>query len=263
MKGKSIYSWFGFIIPMYERFRLIKEAGFDSTCIWWGDEFIEIDGPKEEHPEFALKAGLDIINVHLPFIDANDLWLDGIKGDSLLDKYMKNITDCCNYGIPAAVVHLTIGWKPPEPCATGLDRIKRLTEHAEAKGVNIALENLKRPEYVDYAFSAVTSERLGFCYDSGHEAVCGLKSGSLLEKHGGRLMVLHLHDNDGLTDRHMVPGEGILDWKALKADILKTEYTGPVLLEVTNEYSDLKGKETAEEFLRRAAVAADRILDLE
>lgn len=260
MKEKSIYSWFGFIIPMDEKFRLIKQAGFDSTFLWWGDEFIEINGPKEKHPELARKAGLDIINVHLPFIDADDLWLEGVNGDGLLDMYMKSVTDCNNFGIPAAVVHLTVGEEPPKPCGAGVERIKRLTAHAEAKGVNIALENLKKLEHLDYVFPAVSSDRLGFCYDSGHEAVCGLKSGSLPEKYGNRLMVLHLHDNDGLTDRHMVPGEGILDWKAIKAGIAKSGYAGPVSLEVTNEYSDLKGKETAGEFLRRAAAAADGIL---
>ena len=43
-----IYSWFGYPIPTRERASMIREAGFDSVMIWWGDEYLPYTGePKE------------------------------------------------------------------------------------------------------------------------------------------------------------------------------------------------------------------------
>lgn len=39
MKGLSIFSWFSYPLPLQERLELIKNAGFDATALWWGDEF--------------------------------------------------------------------------------------------------------------------------------------------------------------------------------------------------------------------------------
>ena len=54
----SIFSWFGFPIPMEERFKLIKEAGFDGVLLWWSDEYAKVDGNKSFHPELARRNGL-------------------------------------------------------------------------------------------------------------------------------------------------------------------------------------------------------------
>lgn len=34
MHKSGIFSWFGFPIPMEERLRMIKDAGFDSVLLW-------------------------------------------------------------------------------------------------------------------------------------------------------------------------------------------------------------------------------------
>ena len=35
----TIYDWFGYELPIKERYRLIKEAGFDGVLLWWSDGF--------------------------------------------------------------------------------------------------------------------------------------------------------------------------------------------------------------------------------
>jgi sugar phosphate isomerase/epimerase len=42
---------------------------------------------------------------------------------------------------------------------------------AESQGVTIALENTRRPDYLDWAFSHIQSSNLGFCYDSSHDFI--------------------------------------------------------------------------------------------
>ena len=81
MQKFSIFSWFGYPIPMDERFRLIKQVGFNSTCLWWADDNIGDDGDKNRLPDLARKYGLEVENIHTPFSNVNSLWEDNLDGD--------------------------------------------------------------------------------------------------------------------------------------------------------------------------------------
>ncbi len=72
MNKTGIYYWFGYPIENKERFRLIKEVGFNNVLLWWGDEFAEYDGDKNHLPEMARSFGLEVENVHAPFDKTNE-----------------------------------------------------------------------------------------------------------------------------------------------------------------------------------------------
>ncbi|MDO4944646.1 MAG: hypothetical protein Q4E74_05540 [Ruminococcus sp.] len=68
----SIYDWFGYDVPIQERYKLIKEAGFDGVLLWWSDGF----GRGEDYrrgAELARKSDLIIENIHAPVQEQNDL----------------------------------------------------------------------------------------------------------------------------------------------------------------------------------------------
>jgi hypothetical protein len=44
---KSIYYWYGYQLEATDNLSLIKNCGFDGVTLWWGDEYINISGPKE------------------------------------------------------------------------------------------------------------------------------------------------------------------------------------------------------------------------
>lgn len=247
----GIYYWFGYQIESKERFKLIKEAGFDNVSLWWGDEFADYDVNISLLPAMARVAGLEVENVHAPYQKTNYIWTDSINAEDIVKRYMNCIIDCSQHSIPTAVIHLTSGDTPPPVSQIGLYRIKSLVEMAERKSVNIALENLRKPEYLEYVFSNIQSNRLGFCYDSGHEN-CFSHGADLLGKYGNKLMALHLHDNDGNDDQHRIPGEGTINWDSIVTNIQSTSYKGAMTLEVTNEFSRLYSKLSAQEFLNAA-----------
>lgn len=255
MPGFSIFSWFGFPIPMGERFKLIKAAGFDGVLIWWGNEYSDTDGDKSLNPDLARRNGLFVENVHTPYEGVNCIWLDGIDGNDFEKKLSDCIDDCSQYGIPTAVVHTSQGYTPPAFSQTGLDRIKRLVEAAEKMNVNIALENLRRPDCMNYIFSSIRSDRLGFCYDSGHEN-CFSKGTDFLTQYGSKLMALHLHDNDGTDDQHMLPGDGNIDWDILMKKLDAAGYSGTIALEVDSRPAHGYTDNNPEVFLKRAFYAA-------
>jgi len=257
----GIYFWFNYPIPYIDRLNLIKQTGFDEIMLWWGDQFQDIDGPKERIPVLAAKAGLHIENVHSDFENANLLWVDQLGWQDVVNRYLECIDDCHDYDIPAMVLHLTSGDTPPEPSELGIDRMKRIVDRAEQKNVRIALENLRKPEYLDYVYDRIDSDRLKFCYDSGHENYRSSKS-DLLKRHGGKLISLHLHDNDGTEDQHMLPGEGNIAWDDIAAKLKKINYKGTISLEVTNDMPVKYKSMTAEEFLAEAYKRAKWIADM-
>ena len=261
MNQLTIFSWFGFSIPMEERFKMIKTAGFDGILLWWSDDFIELDGDKSLHPEMARRNGLFIENIHTPIPRNNCLWEDGIEGEAFEKILSGCINDCQKFEIPTAVVHLTYGTDPPSISRIGPDRIKRLVELAEQKNVNLAIENLRQSDGLAMVFSGIQSDRLGFCYDSGHEN-CFTKGTDFLSQYGSKLMALHLHDNDGTDDQHWIPGEGSINWRILMKKITATGYTGPVALEITNEAPRYSKNKNPESLLKRALMAGKNLAGL-
>lgn len=260
MNQLTIFSWFGFPIPMEERFKLIKSAGFDGILLWWSDEHADVDGDKRLHPEMARRNGLFIENIHTPIFRNNFLWEDNIKGEAFVKILEDCIDDCERFRIPTAVIHGTYGDISPSYNQIGIDRIKRLVEVAERKGVNLALENLRQPGALDYIFSKFQSDRLGFCYDSGHEN-CFTKGTDFLSQYGSRLMALHLHDNDGTDDHHWIPGEGNIDWQELIKKLKGTGYSGPIALEVEGESPVIGSDKNPEMYLQRAFQAGRRLAE--
>ncbi|EGW38755.1 sugar phosphate isomerase/epimerase family protein [Desulfosporosinus sp. OT] len=247
----TIYDWFGYELPIKERYRLIKEAGFDGVLLWWSDGFGRND--YRNGPQIAREAGLFIENIHTPVQNQNNLWLDNLDGEALTDCYLQCVEDCAEFEIPTMVVHL-----PNEnyPCnALGLDRIKRIAEKAEQLGVNVALENLHNFKNLSYVLERVDSLRIGFCYDCCHHH--NYNSGDdLLSMYGSQLMALHLHDNGGSRTQHQLPFDGTIDWPATMKKIAVTNYSGATALEPMNwDYKDL----SAEEFLYEAFEKAKRL----
>lgn len=244
----SIYDWFGYELPIGERYKLIKEAGFDGVLLWWSEDFGR--GYYRYGPQIAREAGLFIENIHAPIQNQHDLWLDNLNGEALTDCYLKCIEDCANFEIPTMVVHL-----PDEDHlhnALGLDRIKRIADRAEQLNVNVALENLWNLTNLAYMLEQVESLRMGFCYDSGHHYRY-YPDKDFLSLYGSRLMAVHLHDDNGSYAQHGLPFDGTLDWSTIMRKIAEVNYSGPTAIEAMNwDYKNLTTKQFLHEAYKRA-----------
>ena len=250
----TIADWFGYDIPHRERYRMIKNAGFEGILLFWSEVFGHSD--YKNAPDQIRNAGLFVENIHAPFSGANNLWLDNLDGEGITDYLLQCVNDCRDHQIPTMIVHLTSGDNPPPATALGVDRIHKIIGHAEKLNINIALENLRRPDYLKAVFDKVDSNRLGFCYDSGHHNWRSAQT-DLLAMYGDKLMALHLHDNDGTSDQHRLPFDGSIDWSALMKKLAESHYTSPIALEVTNfGHEDMQ----SEVFL---ALAFERAKELE
>jgi sugar phosphate isomerase/epimerase len=259
----SIFNWFGYRELEREGFekifRLIQQAGFEGVLIWW-DEIENIPDYRDA-PALARRAGLFVENMHTQFNEANRIWEDSAAGQALFEYYLRCVDDCAQFEIPTMVVHSIRRGSPPPASELGMERFARVIDRAERKGVNVALENQRSPEQltrVPLLLERFGSPRFGLCYDSGHHNARELRApeADMLARFGHRLMALHLHDNDGADDQHLLPFDGTTDWAAQMRAIAQTGYAGPTALEVVNEGCRDK---SPEEFLALAYERARRL----
>jgi sugar phosphate isomerase/epimerase len=98
------------------------------------------------------------------------------------------------------------------------ERMPRIIERAARLGVTVALENTwdDRPDILLHLAELLPEGSVKFCLDTGHVNVFSrIGVGAWCEAMGDRVAALHLHDNDGLSDDHLAPGQGTFDFGRL------------------------------------------------
>ncbi len=241
---------FGYRMPLADRARLVRAAGFDTAMAWWGpeDELFRT-GRRAMIPEVVQGAGLFLENVHVPFDTCNDLWSeDKSVREAIIGQYTEWLDDCARFAIPAMVIHVTKG-RPSPPNSFGIESVTRIIEAAEERGVVVAVENTRSIEHLRLVFSEIDSPSLGFCYDSSHDRLHSPEMTLPLREFGARLVATHFSDNDGSVDHHWLPGEGVIDWETVAASF-PVDYTGSICLEAFSRRKT--GRPGAEEFLATA-----------
>lgn len=103
-------------------------------------------------------------------------------------------------------------------------------------GVQLALEVIPNrlstaTALVDLLENEADRTGLGVCFDFGH-AFLGSDVIDEIETAAGCLVTTHLHDNLGVTDQHLAPFEGGIDWPTAMMTMQKIGYDGTLMLEV-------------------------------
>ena len=119
-----------------------------------------------------------------------------------------------------------------------LDSLRRIEERIpDGDGFSIAIEHLPRTclchdsrELLE-VLDRLDSRRFGICQDVNHanlrEDLC-----AATRQYGSRIVTLHISDNDGVDERHWLPGRGSIPWLEWKEQLLASGYDGPFLYEV-------------------------------
>jgi len=230
----GIYDCFGYgegyDVSFEERYRLIKNAGFDCVMLWWSDKFGRGRGYQKD-VQFARNAGLYIENIHTPVHQQNYLSLDNLDGESAFQTYLQCVKDCFNYNISTMVIHL-----PNDEYlinSLGIKRLESIINNAGEKNIRVAFENLGNINNLALIMDTFHSKNVGYCYDSCHHQNY-TPSVDLLKVYGNRLMALHLQDNGGKHNQHQLPFDGNIDWISVMKKIASTGYQGPTMLEPMN-----------------------------
>lgn len=114
------------------------------------------------------------------------------------------------------VQHMGSGRQSADPrkLDAAFESLENLTNFAKHRGVTIALENkadeLGSPATL-HQFVQETHLQVKFCFDTGHAHIEG-GVGPGFELMRERVVSVHVHDNHGDKDEHLLPSEGTIDW---------------------------------------------------
>ena len=157
------------------------------------------------------------------------------------------------------ICHPTDGLVPPEVSRFGIENFAKIIQCGEENGVDIAFENIQLPQFLDVLFDQFGSlDNVKFCYDTGHEN-CFSKNTDCLTKFGSKLACLHIHDNDGNTDGHMIPFDGNLNFENFLRKLKNLDHQPPLSLELYMSKSTMYRNAAPDSFVRRAAEAAKQL----
>jgi sugar phosphate isomerase/epimerase len=229
----QIYFDYGYDSTDQKKIELIKYNHFDGVFLFWREELDEVVKQIRE-------ASLSIETLHLPFDNCNDLWCETMAS-SYWEVINRAVDDAYRLKIPTVIFHISSTANPPAINETGLKRFSELLLKCEKYQINLALENLRRLDYLDYIFSSLKSPYLKFCFDSGHANAftCNIETFPW-EGYSDKLICLHLHDNNGLRDQHLLPFSGTINWEHLIKKLSFYHYNGPLTAEVVHRpYQDL------------------------
>ena len=149
-------------------------------------------------------------------------------------------------GIKSAVLHCDTrhpdGMPEEEVFRKNAEALRALTAHIKGREIRICLENLckrwKSAEELLRLIAMVGEENLGICLDTGHLNLTRASSqGDFIRKAGHLLQALHIADNMGVKDDHLIPftAVGQIDMYEILAALREVGYDGLYNLEIPGE----------------------------
>lgn len=237
--------------------RLVKEGIFPTVFDKPMDEFLAHFAPLKEASE---ATGVSIPQMHAPF----PVWYED---QNEINAYIMMALDkcfaLCEYlGCSDIVVHPVKAPTKEEEWELNLGIYRSLIPVIKKyQGVRICLENLftRRAGRIEEGrfTDAVDSCRMidllneeaggayfGFCFDLGHANLTHRNVKEFVKTMGPRLTILHIHDNNGREDQHVLPytclsnaEEHVCDWQGFVEGLREIGYSGTLAFETFRSMS--------------------------
>jgi sugar phosphate isomerase/epimerase len=121
---------------------------------------------------------------------------------------------------------------------SAMTSIEHLRAFAKPLGVRLLLENipneLSTPEKLVEMIHTAHFDDVGICFDFGHAHMMGSvrEAFEIVRK---LVCSSHVHDNAGVLDSHLWPGQGTIDWKEAMELLRSAPQTPPLLLELESD----------------------------
>lgn len=193
-----------------------------------------------EAKRLADEYGVELWSLHLPFgpFEMIDISLSSLANNTV--KYLCSLIDkAAAIGIGVMVVHSSGEPIAEEDRPARLECAKRslytLAEYANERGAVIAVEDLPRTclgrNSSEILELISVHPNLRVCFDTNH--LLSENIHDFIMKVGSKIITTHVSDYDAINERHWFPGEGVIDWKQLKADLDAVGYDGYWLYEIS------------------------------
>lgn len=273
-------------------YKKIKQAGI--TCVDYNIVSSEDSTEKLEviyfkkHQVCAARHGIRFSQVHAPIFKYEPNKPD--KMEYILEEMKKSIAICGLLGSPYIVMHpleLAFELGRSEEKKINLEYFESLAEEASRYDVMICIENMPyrkdgrvwegacsesrmTVKYINILNEKAGEERFGACFDVGHANVLGKNLREEVRTLGSHLKVLHIHDNDGVTDSHQLPysfsdarsGLCTTDWSGFLLGLKEIGFRGVLSFETYRSFTSCPGvlQDSLLQFLYRIGVNFSHVI---
>ena len=189
------------------------------------------------------------LTFHAPYIDLSVISPDSYIRDYSMKLFVFALDTALKLGAEILVVHS--GYNPliafkkyrEEFAVDFVDAIAPFIKQAAQNGLTICVENIfeSTPDIVLGIVEKAASPNVKVCFDVGHANIFTSidihEWGEILGEHIG---YVHLHDNDGVYDDHLPPGEGNIDIESVLSGLARPENKPGIGIEVTAQAQRLE-----------------------
>jgi len=213
-----------------------------------------LPGIKDELEELMHSHEIELA-VHAPFSDLNCASLNAGAKEEAMSQILKSMNIASDLGIGMFTLHpghkSPLGAYFPERSKKAhKESLRKLDAAGREHGVTLALENMPKMWISLCANSqemreCIEGTDLMICFDIGHANITGDIEGLLELK--DRIRNLHIHDNFGDVDRHLVVGKGTIDIPGILRAL--SGYKGLYVIESMNLPEGIESKAILERML--------------
>lgn len=244
----SVWSSYYYSLSPEDALFELKSHGFDycELSCEHSEALLERGNPTqvgEKFGKFAKELGITPLQGHLLFYGTK------ICNPEDRARIKKQLDLFLAIGIKNAVLHCDPlvqgdGTKAPVDLARkeNTKAILDLLEHVKGTDLVICLENLISSDVANsadslmYFIESINHENLGVCLDTGHLNLRDKDQAAFIRRVGKHIKALHLADNEGQTDQHLMPyGKGNVDFATVIREMKKLDYEGLYNLEIPGE----------------------------
>ncbi|MFA6451389.1 MAG: sugar phosphate isomerase/epimerase [bacterium] len=247
----------------------IRESGFEAAEIYGMAPHFDLMDSKlvEDAADFFSEAGVRASAVHAPYkaLDqrkGRNRRLSPASADpdviALTMEYVNAaIRAAKRFGAPAVILHCGLyGDIMNGSTVSNLVSFFTMLEDTLAgSGLKIALENVatpvSEPSFLSRLLDKYNFEHFGICLDIAHANIGGDPAETV--RNTGRLLQIHVSDNNGKEDRHAIPFDGEIDWAPVMRALREKEYGGCFNFEP-------RGPETPDVMLSRCRTVYERLI---
>jgi sugar phosphate isomerase/epimerase len=256
-----------------DHLRMICDAGFNTVEIWGARPHIDYHDPQRVDwlGNTCARLGIEIDSFHSPlYTELKDIsvraWLnlgaqDQDERQRAVDENKKLIETCAQLGSRVMVLHHCTDRSGAESDPFFADSLAELVQAAAGR-VTLGIENLVHP-YSVFAnlkrhTEKYTPQEVSLTLDVGHSQVNSTPQQEIADG-GKRIANLHIHDNDGQRDLHHIPGDGIIDWQRVKADLENIGFDAPFTQELRDPDRESDDPQRFVQILHKAKAAYEKI----
>lgn len=250
-----------------EAIKLLSEAGFETIDLGLGNladqDYIlfqdDWERKADELGNVAAKYGVNFCQLHVPFQQKGSEETDlRFRTPGFKEKFELAMERSFIIGgvlnIPWAVAHclspVDYGGDAEVAAKANHEYFDKYVELSIKNNMGVAFENMIQSgengpkirytahyqELIDYVDS-YNDPMVQICWDFGHANVTGFDQCTALRKVGSRLKCVHIDDNFGNRDHHLLPFTGQIDWYKIMPVMAEIGYEGACNLETAPHFA--------------------------